>query len=75
MPFPTPFATPRGIGLSPPLVNFLWGAFNVAIGGGMLVDHPLVIGANLDTLALASGALVIGTYLSLHFGKVQRSRA
>jgi hypothetical protein len=26
MPFPSPFATPHGVGGSPPLVNFWWGA-------------------------------------------------
>jgi hypothetical protein len=73
-PLPTPFARPRGVGLSPPLVNFLWGAFNVFIGIGLLLNHPVALGANGETLALAAGALVIGTYLSLHFGRVQRGR-
>ncbi len=29
--FPTPLARPRGVGLSPPLVNFVWGAFNLRL--------------------------------------------
>ena len=32
IPFPTPFAKPRGIGNSSPLVNFLWGVFNLCVG-------------------------------------------
>jgi hypothetical protein len=71
-PFPTPFASPRGIGNSSPFVNFLWGAFNLAVGLYLLATHPTEIGANLDCLALAAGALLLGTYLSLHFAKVRR---
>lgn len=33
--FPTPLATPRGVGESPALVNVIWGWFNF-IGGGAL---------------------------------------
>ncbi len=71
MPFPTPFARPRGIGNSPPFVNFLWGAFNVCVGLGILSHHPVVVGVNLDSLALAAGAVLLGLYLSHHFGKVR----
>ncbi len=74
MPFPTPFARPRGIGNSAPLVNFLWGAFNVCAGLGLLSRHPVAVGLNLDSLALAAGAVVLGSHLSRHFGKV-RGRA
>jgi hypothetical protein len=31
-PFPTPFAKPKGVGNSPPFLNFLWGSFNLFIG-------------------------------------------
>ena len=30
--FPTPFAHPRGIGLSSPTVNVVWALFNLVIG-------------------------------------------
>jgi len=30
--FPTPFAHPPGRGLSSPLINVLWGLFNLVIG-------------------------------------------
>jgi hypothetical protein len=30
--FPTPFANPRGIGLSSPLLNVFWALFNMAAG-------------------------------------------
>jgi hypothetical protein len=31
-PFPTPFATPPGKGLSSPMVNLLWGLLNLVVG-------------------------------------------
>ena len=72
MPFPTPFAKPRGVGKSPPFVNFIWGTFNVWVGLYLLSNQPLVVGPNPGCLALAAGALAIGAYLSLHFSEVQR---
>lgn len=69
--FPTPFARPRGKGNSPPLVNFLWGAFNVGVGLTILSYHPVVVGTNFDCLAVAAGALLLGAYLSRHFQKVR----
>ena len=70
--FPTPFATPRGVGNSPPLVNFLWGVFNACVGIALLVHSPLVIGWNLETLAFLAGVLVPGAYLARHFARVRR---
>ena len=40
-PFPTPFARPRGIGNSPPVVNFLWGLFNLLVGGWLWSLYPV----------------------------------
>jgi hypothetical protein len=71
VPFPTPFARPRGVGNSSPLVNFLWGAFNIGAGLTILSYHPIVIGPNFDCLAMTGGALLLGTYLSRHFDKVR----
>ena len=31
-PFPTPFSNPPGKGLSSPLINVLWGLFNLLVG-------------------------------------------
>jgi hypothetical protein len=67
--FPTPFARPRGIGLSSPLINVLWGLANVA-GGLLLLGHvPLILGFNIGFGLALLGALAIGSYLALHFGK------
>jgi hypothetical protein len=70
-PFPTPFARPRGVGESSPLVNFLWGAANVGAGLTILARHPVVLGPNANCVALAAGALLLGVYLSRHFGRVR----
>src|SRR5436190_22513792 len=71
-PFPTPFATPRGIGASSAVVNFLWGLFNAIVGLVLLSLQPPAIGLNLPFAVVIAGALVLGTYLSLHFGKVRK---
>jgi hypothetical protein len=73
-PFPTPFAKPRGIGDSSPLANFLWGAFNFLVGICLLSRHSVAVGFNPSFITLIVGELVMGTYLSLHFGKVRRLR-
>lgn len=70
-PFPTPFARPRGVGHSSPLINFIWGTANLAVGLFALSRSLLIFGINIDTLAFFAGMLVIGTYLSVHFGKVR----
>jgi hypothetical protein len=69
--FPSPFAKPPGEGPSSPLVNFLWGGFNFVIGALFLGANPVMVGLNLDTLALFAGALALGAQLSIHFGKVR----
>lgn len=71
MSFPTPFAKPRGIGNSSPLLNFFWGAGNLVAALALLVRYPPVLGANLDCLAIAASAALLGTYLSRHFGRVR----
>jgi hypothetical protein len=73
-PFPTPFAKPRGVGDSSPLVNFLWGFFNLLVGSYLLSRHELAVGVNPELATLIFGALVLGTHLSLHFGRVQAAK-
>jgi hypothetical protein len=73
-PFPTPFAKPRGIGNSSPPVNFLWGSANFFVGLYLLERHPVSVGLSADFLVLLLGVLVLGTHLSMHFGKVRKAR-
>ena len=72
-PFPTPFAKPRGIGNSSPLVNFLWGTFNLGVGIALLIASQMQLGLNVDSGVLLAGFLALGLYLSIHFGKVRAS--
>ncbi|HEX4695543.1 hypothetical protein [Sphingomonas sp.] len=73
-PFPTPFAKPPGKGLSPPLVNFVWGSANL-FGGFVLAVWRLATVHSIVGLALmALGWLAIGIYLAIHFGKVRAGR-
>lgn len=74
VPFPTPFAKPRGVGDSSPIANFLWGMFNFLIGVYLLLRHTVTVKLNPIVIIPVIGALAMGTYLSLHFGKVQRDK-
>jgi len=70
-PFQTPFAKPRGVGLSSSTVNVLWAFFNIAVGYALLrrVDTSLWN----DTpcaIAFGMGALAIALYLARHFGSL-----
>jgi hypothetical protein len=69
-PFPSPFASPPGKGLSSPLTNVLWGSFNVAVGYLLVVrvgDFHLT--RTLDILPSASGVPVMSVMLALTFGQ------
>lgn len=70
-PFPTPFAKPHGVGNSPPLVNFLWGAANFFVGLYLLQRHPVSVGPGVDFLVLLAGVLAVGTFSSMHFARVR----
>ncbi len=68
-PFPSPFASPPGRGMSSPAVNVLWGAFNVAIGyllvcriGEFHLRNPL------DVALAGVGGLLMAVMLARVFG-------
>ena len=70
-PFQTPFAKPRGIGLSSSTVNVLCAFFNLVVGYA-LVRHIGGFPWN-DTdsaVALGLGAMAIALYLARHFGSL-----
>lgn len=69
--FPTPFAKPRGIGDSSPLVNFFWGLFNLLTGLALLTAFPVQIGLNAEFMTVLAGATALGVYISTHFAKVR----
>jgi hypothetical protein len=70
--FPTPFATPHGVGDSSAVVNVLWGFFNLLAGVSLLSIYPVAIGVNLGFLSLVAGALLLGVRLARHFEGVRR---
>lgn len=74
LPFPTPFAKPRGKGDSSPFVNALWGFANFATGLYLLSRHPFEFKMNPNMFITLSGGLLLAVYLSRHFGKVQASK-
>ena len=73
-PFPSPFAKPPGEGDSSPLVNFLWGLFNLLVAGWLLLGHPVTPGLDTGFLTVLAGALFLGVFISIHFGRVKRKR-
>jgi hypothetical protein len=69
-PFPSPFAKPPGKGLSSPIVNVVWGAFNFAIAYLLIFRVGLFdFRSTLDILLLAVGGLVMGLQLASWFGR------
>jgi hypothetical protein len=72
--FPTPFAKPRGIGLSSAGLNFLWGFFNLLIGIILWKLASVSVGFNLGFILLMIGFLLFGISLSRHFSAVKARR-
>jgi hypothetical protein len=69
--FPTPFASPPGQGMSPPMVNVLWGMFNLIIGY-LLVCRvgKSDLRRTKDALVVGAGILLMGVMLSRAFGAI-----
>jgi hypothetical protein len=68
-PFPSPFAKPPGKGLSSPVVNVLWGAFNFAIAYFLLFRVGFFDVRTTHVLFVAAGGLVMGIQLASWFGR------
>ena len=74
--FQSPFATPRGEGLSSSTVNVLWGFFNLAVAWALLVrTGGFEIHAWDDTLAAGAGGFVISLFAARHFGRFHGGNA
>lgn len=70
--FQSPFASPPGVGESPPLVNVIWGASNLIIG--YLLLHGVGDfegGLSLDVFVVTFGALFAAVALAWHFGRIR----
>jgi hypothetical protein len=75
-PFQSPFARPRGEGLSSSTVNVAWGFFNLAVSYlliGRVAEFDLR--ATPDVLALGLGMLVSGLALAHWFGRFNGGNA
>jgi hypothetical protein len=67
--FPTPFASPPGVGLSSPVVNVLWGVLNFGIAYLLLGRGRRISSAfSPDALLLALGFVSAAVGLALVFG-------
>jgi hypothetical protein len=73
--FQTPFASPRGVGESSPVINVLWGCLNLAIGFAMLWSFaPKGSEVVAEWAAVGLGVLVAGVLLAWRFGGVRSKR-
>jgi hypothetical protein len=68
--FQSPFARPRGEGLSSSTVNVVWGFFNLLVAYLLLVQvGNFDIRAAEPMVASGLGALVLSLFMAKHFGR------
>ena len=69
-PFQSPFATPRGEGLSSSTVNVVWGFFNVLVAYLLICRvGSFELRSTDHVAALGVGALLMGIFLARAFGR------
>ena len=68
-PFPSPFAQPAGVGMSPPAVNVAWSAMNAAAAALLLRRGIRTPG---EAVAAGVAGVAMGSVLAFHFGDVSR---
>ncbi len=68
-PFPSPFSSPPGKGLSSPMVNVLWACLNLLIGYVLLMVSKASPKNKLSMLILFLGVLAMAVQLSLAFAE------
>jgi hypothetical protein len=67
--FPTPFARPRGKGLSSPTVNVVWALLNLVVGYALFRVGKVSSGGSLALAVFFTGIVTISTWLSVLFSK------
>jgi hypothetical protein len=68
--FQSPFAKPPGKGLSSPVVNVLWGFFNLAAGYVLVCRVGCFdLRDTLDALAVGAGILIMSLMAARIFGR------
>ncbi len=66
--FPTPFATPSGVGLSSPTINIIWALINLFFGYVLLRVSKLKFNNNLGIFALFIGIAICALLCAMNFG-------
>ncbi len=66
-PFPSPFASPPGIGLSSPVVNVLWALFNLVIGVLLFRVSKISWANRWSLLVFLLGVAAMSLQLADHF--------
>ena len=75
-PFQSPFARPRGQGLSSSTVNVLWGSFNLAVGYVLLCRvGQFDLHSTDHVVALGLGVLLMGVITARLFGRFHGGNA
>ena len=75
-PFQSPFATPRGEGLSSSTVNVLWGFFNLAVGYLLLCRvGDFDLHGTADVIVAGLGGLLMSLFAARHFGRFHGGNA
>ena len=69
-PFQSPFAKPRGEGLSSSTVNMVWGFANLVVAYLLILRvGEFDLRSTADAVTLGLGMLLIGIFLARHFGR------
>ena len=69
-PFQSPFARPRGQGLSSSRLNMVWGFFNLIIAYLLICRvGEFDLRSTEHAMALGLGMLLLGLFLAGHFGR------
>ena len=66
-PFPSPFASPPGVGLSSPWVNVLWACLNMVVGYILLRVSNVSVKNKLSLFIFFLGILTMSVMLSFSF--------
>lgn len=69
-PFQSPFAKPRGQGLSSSTVNVMWGIFNLVVAYALICHvGNFSLRSTTHAVTLGLGFLLMGLMLAHHFGR------
>jgi hypothetical protein len=69
-PFQSPFATPRGEGLSSSTVNVAWGVLNLAVAYVLICRvGDFSLHSTVHAMTLGLGFLLMGLFAARHFGR------